>query len=44
MTTSYYAMNYIIYGAFMLLCLGYIAGDVRALLVRRRRRSDTPSS
>ena len=44
MTTSYYAMNYIIYGAFMLLCLGYIAGDVRALLARRRRHSDTPSS
>jgi len=44
-STSYFALNYIMYAAFLAVCVGYITSDVKELLVaRRRRRSDTPSA
>jgi len=44
-TTSYFALNYIMYGAFLAVCVGYIFSDAKELLAaRRRRRSDRPSA
>ena len=43
-TTSYFVLNYLMYGAFFALCLGYLVKDARELLERRRTRSDTPSA
>ena len=37
-TTMYYMLNYMMYGAFMLLCLGYLWSDVRALIRVRAER------
>jgi hypothetical protein len=43
-STSYFALNYIMYGAFLAVCVGYILSDVKELRsARRRRRSDRPS-
>jgi len=43
-STSYFALNYVMYGAFLAVCIGYIVSDVKELRsARRRRRSDRPS-
>lgn len=41
-TTSYYLINYLMYGSFLLLCSGYIVSDVRALLAKRRAGKSDP--
>jgi hypothetical protein len=42
-TTSYYVLNYLMYAAFLALCIGYLVKDARELLADRRTRSDKPS-
>jgi hypothetical protein len=44
-STSYFVLNYLMYGAFLAFCVGYTLSDAKELLAaRRRRRSDTPSA
>ena len=39
-TTSYFVINYVMYGSFLGLCVGYLVSDLRALLRRRRDRGE----